>query len=98
MTARQLEDIHEAIVVVEVPAQGQTELVWSKYSNAHRVSSLHLLRTAITEYVVHYHTEPNRQGLGNELLTPLPASANDAGPIVSRERLGGILNYYCRAA
>ena len=56
------------------------------------------LRTAITEYVVHYHTERNHQGLGNELLTPLPASANDAGPIVSRERLGGILNYYCRAA
>ena len=54
--------------------------------------------TAITEYVVHYHTERNHQGLGNELLTPLPASANDAGPIVSRERLGGILNYYCRAA
>ena len=43
-------------------------------------------------------TERNHQGLGNELLTPLPASANDAGPIVSRERLGGILNYYCRAA
>ena len=56
------------------------------------------LRTAVTEYVVHYHTERNHQGLGNELLTPLPASANDAGPIVSRERLGGILNYYCRAA
>ena len=56
------------------------------------------LRTAITEYVVHYHTERNHQGLVNELLTPLPASANDAGPIVSRERLGGILNYYCRAA
>ena len=50
------------------------------------------LRTAITEYVVHYHTERNHQGLGNELITPLPASANDAGPIVSRERLGGILN------
>ena len=49
------------------------------------------LRTAVTEYVVHYHTERNHQGLGNELLTPLPASANDAGPIVSRERLGGIL-------
>ena len=26
------------------------------------------LRTAITEYVVHYHTERNHQGLGNELL------------------------------
>ena len=56
------------------------------------------LRTAVTEYVVHYHTKRNHQGLGNELLTPLPASANDTGPIVSRERLGGILNYYCRAA
>ncbi len=56
------------------------------------------LRTAVTEYVVHYHTERNHQGLGNELITPLPASANDTGPIVSRERLGGILNYYCRAA
>ena len=33
------------------------------------------LRTAVTEYVVHYHTERNHQGLGNELLTPLPASA-----------------------
>ena len=32
------------------------------------------LRTAITEYVVHYHTERNHQGLGNELITPLPAS------------------------
>ena len=47
-----------------------------------------------SEYVVHYHTERNHQGLGNGK----PASANDAGPIVSRERLGGILNYYCRAA
>ena len=28
---------------------------------------------------MHYHTERNHQGLGNELLTPLPASANDAG-------------------
>ena len=41
------------------------------------------LRTAVTEYVVHYHTERNHQGLGNELLTPLPASANDTGPIVA---------------
>ena len=56
------------------------------------------LRTAVTEYVVHYHTERNHQGLGNELITSLPASAKDAGPIVSRERLGGMLNYYCRAA
>ncbi len=47
---------------------------------------------------MHYHKERNHQGLGNELITPLPASVNDAGPIVSRERLGGVLKYYCRAA
>ena len=54
--------------------------------------------TAVTEYVVHYHTERNHQGIDNELITPLPASVKDAGPVVSRERLGGILNYYYRAA
>ena len=42
--------------------------------------------------------ERNHQGIDNELITPLPASAKDVGPIVSRKRLGGILNYYCRAA
>ena len=41
------------------------------------------LRTAVTEYVVHYHTERNHQGLGNELITSLPASPTDAGPIAS---------------
>jgi transposase InsO family protein len=56
------------------------------------------LRIAVTEYLMHYHKERNHQGLGNELITPLPASVNDAGPIVSRERLGGVLKYYCRAA
>ena len=56
------------------------------------------LRTAVTEYVVHYHTERNHQGLGNELLTPLPASANDAGPSCRESDLGAFFNYYCRAA
>ena len=56
------------------------------------------LRTAVTEYVVHYHIERKNQGVDNELITPLPASVKDAGPVVSRERLGGILNYYYRAA
>ena len=41
---------------------------------------------------------PRHQGIDNELITPLPASVKDAGPVVSRERLGGILNYYYRAA
>ena len=59
------------------------------------VQETRVCRHCVAEF---YHAERNHQGLGNELITPLPASANDAGPIVSRERLGGILNYYCRAA
>lgn len=56
------------------------------------------LRKAVTEYIVHYHTERNHQGLSNELVTPLPPTANSAGRIMSRERLGGVLKYYYRAA
>jgi transposase InsO family protein len=56
------------------------------------------LRTAVAEYIAHYQTERNHQGLGNELITRLPATANDAVPIMSRERLGGVLKDYYRAA
>ena len=55
------------------------------------------LRQLVNEYVAHYHLERNHQGLGNRLLTPLPANDNDASaPIRRRERLGGLLNYYHR--
>ena len=56
------------------------------------------LRTTLAAYIEHYHLERNHQGLGNELLTPLPANSNADGPIHCRERLGGVLNYYYRAA
>jgi hypothetical protein len=37
-------------------------------------------------------------GLGNALLTPLPANSNADGSIQCRERLGGVLNYFGEAA
>jgi putative transposase len=52
----------------------------------------------IHQYVAHYHTERNHQGLGNVLLT---APANDVvtlGRVKRRTRLGGLLSYYHRAA
>ena len=55
------------------------------------------LRELIREYVAHYHEERPHQGLGGALIQP----ANDhaaAGPLVRRERLGGLLNYYYREA
>jgi transposase InsO family protein len=55
------------------------------------------LRRTIAAYVEHYHLERNHQGLENELiagtLTPRPA-----GRVYRRPRLGGLLNYYERAA
>jgi len=52
----------------------------------------------LDEYRAHYNLERNHQGLGNDLLTPLPANTNADGSIQCRERLGGILKYFRDAA
>ena len=56
------------------------------------------LRNAVREFVSHYHCERNHQGIGNVLIMPDPGLANRDGPIQCRSRLGGLLNYYDRAA
>ena len=56
------------------------------------------LRRTIAEYVEHYHRERNHQGLANELIDGAPAIEAPVGRIRRRQRLGGLLNYYCRAA
>jgi transposase InsO family protein len=56
------------------------------------------LRRTIAEYVEHYHRERNHQGLANELIEGAPARDAPVGSIRRRPRLGGLLNYYCRAA
>ena len=56
------------------------------------------LRTAVQNYVAHYHSERNHQGLGNRLILSAPARGDAAGVIQCRERLGGRLKYYYRAA
>ena len=55
------------------------------------------LRRTLAEYVEHYHRERNHQGLANELIEGALA-VERVGPILRRPRLGGLLNYYCRAA
>jgi transposase InsO family protein len=54
------------------------------------------LRRAIAEYMAHYHHERNHQGLGNALIDGGPLATIGKGAIVCRERLGGLLNFYCR--
>ena len=54
------------------------------------------LRRAISGYVAHYHEERNHQGLGNKLIDGTPTVGE--GPVECRQRLGGLLKHYHRAA
>ncbi len=56
------------------------------------------LRKGILEFVAHYHGERNHQGIGNQLIMPDAWHADHRGAVRRRERLGGMLNYYYRAA
>ena len=56
------------------------------------------LRRALREYVDHYHRERNHQGLSNQLIEPEDRVGSVAGKVDCRERLGGMLKYYHRAA
>ncbi len=53
---------------------------------------------AIEQYLTHYHTERNHQGLDNQLITQKKEVGCQPGPVVRRERLGGLLSYYHREA
>jgi putative transposase len=58
------------------------------------------LRRALNEFVEHYHAERNHQGKGNVILFPSAVArhAIDGSMVHRRQRLGGLLNYYSRAA
>ena len=56
------------------------------------------LRRAISEYMRHYHSERNHQGLGNTLIDGISSDTDGMGPVARRERLGGLLNFYNREA
>ena len=54
---------------------------------------LHVLK----EFVMHYHEERNHQGLGNALIMPEDRPLRGRR-VRCRQRLGGLLRYYHRAA
>ena len=56
------------------------------------------VRKATAEFIAHYHSERNHQGLDNALIFPDPGNAVAKGNVQRRERLGGLLNYYYRKA
>ena len=56
-----------------------------------------MLRRMVREYVAHYHTERNHQGIGNVI--PFPDDRlQQTGPVRRKDRLGGMLSFYHREA
>jgi transposase InsO family protein len=56
------------------------------------------LQHAVRQFMAHYHSERNHQGLENRLPQPVSVTALPHHPVQRRQRLGGILSYYHRAA
>lgn len=59
------------------------------------------LRRFLKQYSEHYHFERNHQGIGNDVIKTsetLLYSQKGNGTIVKKERISGLLNYYCRQA
>jgi len=50
----------------------------------------------LAQFVVHYHRERNHQGLGNEPIDGV--EERRSGRVRRRQRIGGLLSYYYRAA
>ena len=57
-----------------------------------------MLRYAVRQYIAHYHTARNHQGLENRIIDPGEEVGRADGEIICDERLGGMLRYYRRAA
>jgi transposase InsO family protein len=57
-----------------------------------------MLRTAIGQFLEHYHGERNHQGLGNQLIDPGEELGQSQGEVQCRQRIGGLLQYYYRDA
>ena len=56
-----------------------------------------MLRHVIDEYIAHYHEERNHQGLESRIIRP-NFQRDAKGEILRNQRLGGMLNFYCREA
>ncbi len=57
-----------------------------------------MLRNAVLQFLERYHQERNHQGLDNRIPMPGPEVGRTTGKPQCRERLGGLLRYYYRAA
>lgn len=55
------------------------------------------MRTAAQSFVEHDHAERNHQALSNRIIRPVAGHLGASGAVQRCQRLGGMLNHYCRA-
>ena len=53
-------------------------------------------RQIIKQFVDDYHQERSHQSLANKLIAPMNDDAANGGRVARHQRLGGVLNFYCR--
>ena len=86
---------------VRTAAGGGCPMAWTVSGMASRFDRIipieRHFRHVITEFVEHYHCERNHQGLDNRLIAGTPVTDRTGG-VRCRRRLGGLLNFYERAA
>jgi hypothetical protein len=58
----------------------------------------HALYYAMHQYLAHSHRERNQQGLNNQCIARAEDVGGRTGPVVRRERHGGLLRYDHREA
>jgi hypothetical protein len=56
------------------------------------------LKMVIKNFMAHYRSERNHQGLANPIILPETSHVGNSGSVQRRQRLGGMLNYYYRTA
>lgn len=56
------------------------------------------LKHVLTEYIKHFHSERNHQGIANVIPFPDARIGPTTGKVIKSERLGGLLNFYHRKA
>jgi hypothetical protein len=90
---------HVAALVIDVWSQRSTTAALDGPARA-GVASLgeRHLRQLASEFAAHHHTERNQQALGTKLIVSMNDNAASGGRVARRQRLGGALNFYHRAA
>jgi len=101
-----IEDNAETAVVVLPPKSPNLNAYLERFMRSLKSECLHRmvffgrasLERALKEFVEHYHSERNHQGLGNRIIEPGDEVGRGVGELRCRERLGGMLRYYYRKA